>query len=62
MAQACTAFRKAAAILQGLAEDIKDEVARARFLAGPQICLVLQHAHHLAAQSMTDAQAMPDEG
>ncbi len=42
--QAHTAFGEAARIIQGLAEDIKDETLRSRFLAGPQIQQVLQHA------------------
>ena len=47
-AQARTAFGEAATIIQGLAEGIKDEALRARFLAGPQIQPVLQHARDLA--------------
>jgi Flp pilus assembly protein TadD len=43
-AQAHTAFAQAAMIIGGLAERIKDETLRARFLAGPQIHPVLQHA------------------
>ena len=43
-AQARIAFGEAATIIQGLAEGIKDEVLRARFLAGPQIQQVLQQA------------------
>ncbi|MFL5656797.1 MAG: hypothetical protein ACJ8CB_21780, partial [Ktedonobacteraceae bacterium] len=35
--QAQTAFGEAARIIQGLAEGIKDETLRARYLAGPQI-------------------------
>ncbi len=42
-AQARTAYGEAAMIIQGLAEGIKDETLRARFLAGPQIRPVLQH-------------------
>ncbi|TMC88871.1 MAG: hypothetical protein E6J10_02215 [Chloroflexi bacterium] len=42
--QAHTAFAQAATIIGGLAEAIKDETLRARFLAGPQIHPVLQHA------------------
>ena len=42
-AQARTAYGEAATIIQGLAEGIKDEALRARFLAGPQIHPVLQH-------------------
>jgi hypothetical protein len=43
-AQAHTAFGEAARIIQRLAEGIKDETLRLRFLAGPQIYPVLQHA------------------
>jgi hypothetical protein len=32
-------------LVRELAEGIKDEALRARFLAGPQIYQVLQHAH-----------------
>src|SRR5205807_6573208 len=46
--QAHTAFREAATIIQGLAEGIRDEALRARFLAGPQIQPVLQHAQSKA--------------
>jgi hypothetical protein len=42
-AQAHTAFAEAARIIGELAEGIKDEALRARFLAGPQIHPVLQH-------------------
>src|SRR5256886_1269219 len=42
--QARTAFGEAARIIQGLAEGIRDEALRSRFLAGPQIQPVLQHA------------------
>jgi tetratricopeptide (TPR) repeat protein len=44
--QAHTAFAQAATIIGGLAEGIKDETRRARFLAGPQIHPVLQHARN----------------
>ncbi|MFL5657945.1 MAG: hypothetical protein ACJ8CB_27665 [Ktedonobacteraceae bacterium] len=44
-AQARTAWAKASRIIGGLAEGITDEARRARFLAGPQIHPVLQHAH-----------------
>jgi tetratricopeptide (TPR) repeat protein len=44
-AQARAAFGEAARIIWGLAEGIKDEALRLRFLAGPQIQLVEQHAH-----------------
>ena len=43
-AQAYTAWAKASRIIGGLAEGITDEALRARFLAGPQILPVLQHA------------------
>jgi len=32
-------------LVRELAEGIKDEARRARFLAGPQIYQVLQHTH-----------------
>jgi len=44
--QAHTAWASAARIIQGLAEGIRDEALRARFLAGPQIQPVLQQARH----------------
>jgi DNA-binding SARP family transcriptional activator len=47
-AQARTAFGEAARIIGGLAGGIGDETLRARFLAGPQIQPVVQHAQHLA--------------
>ena len=47
-AQARIAFAEAARIIQELAEGIKDETLRARFLAGPQIQPVVQHARDLA--------------
>src|SRR5207253_11455321 len=46
--QARTAFREAARIIQELAQGIKDETLRSRFLAGPQIHPVVQHAQRLA--------------
>jgi len=46
--QARTAFDEAATIIGGLAEGITDETLRARFLAGPPIQQVVQHAHRLA--------------
>jgi tetratricopeptide (TPR) repeat protein len=46
--QAHTAFGEAATIIQGLAEDIGDEARRSRFLAGPQIQQVMQHAQGTA--------------
>ena len=48
LAQAHTAFGEAARIIQELAESIGDEALRARFLAGPQIHPVVQHARDLA--------------
>jgi len=47
-AQAHTAFEEAATIIQRLAEGIKDDALRSRFLAGPQIHPVLQQAQRLA--------------
>src|SRR2546423_3197371 len=44
--QAHTAWASAARIIQELAQGIKDEALRARFLAGPQIHPVLQHARN----------------
>jgi tetratricopeptide (TPR) repeat protein len=46
--QARIAFGEDAAIIQELAEGIKDEALRSRFLAGPQIQPVVQHAQRLA--------------
>ena len=43
-AQARLAWAKASTIIQGLADGIKDEALHARFLAGPQIQPLLQHA------------------
>lgn len=43
-AQARLAWEKAATIIQGLAQGITDETLRVRFLAGPQIRPVMQHA------------------
>jgi hypothetical protein len=48
-AQARLAWEKATTIIQGLAQGIKDETLRARFLAGPQIQPVLQHAQREAS-------------
>jgi hypothetical protein len=53
-AQARTAFGEAARIIQGLAEGIGDEALRARFLAGPQIQPVVQHARDLANLVLQD--------
>ena len=52
--QAHSAFEEAARIIQELAEGIKDETLRARFLAGPQIYPVLQHAQSLATSIPDD--------
>ena len=41
--QAHSTFAKAARIIQGLADGIKDETLRSRFLAGSQIQSVMQH-------------------
>jgi tetratricopeptide (TPR) repeat protein len=57
-AQARTAYGEAATIIQGLAEGIKDETLRARFLAGPQIHPVLQHVQGEASPVSKD-QAEP---
>ena len=48
-AQARLAWAKASTIIQGLADGIKDETLRARFLAGPQIQPVLQRAQREAS-------------
>jgi len=48
------AFREAARIIQGLAAGIKDKTLRSRFLAGPQIHPVLQHAQRLATSLPDD--------
>jgi tetratricopeptide (TPR) repeat protein len=47
--QARTAFGEAATIIQELAEGIGDEARRSRFLAGPQIHQVMQHAQGAAS-------------
>ena len=52
--QARTAFGEAARIIQGLADGIRDETLRSRFLAGPQIHPVLQHAQRLATSIPDD--------
>jgi len=57
-AQAHTAWASAARIIQELAEGIKDEALRARFLAGPQIHPVLQHVQSEASPVSQD-QAEP---
>ena len=53
-ARAHTAFAEAARIIQGLAESIKDETLRSRFLAGPQIQPVLQQAQRLGNPVLKD--------
>jgi len=52
--QAHTAFGEAARIIQGLAEGIKDETLRSRFLAGAQIHPVLQYAQRFATSLPND--------
>ena len=52
-AQARTAFGEAARIIQELAQGIKDEALRSRFLAGPQIHPVLQHTQSESSLSQT---------
>ena len=52
--QTRTAFGEAARIIQGLAEGIGDEALRTRFLAGPQIQPVMQHAQRLANEAPND--------
>src|SRR2546423_14440726 len=52
--QARMAFEEAARIIQGLAEGIKDEALRARFLAGPLIQQVLQHVQGETSQVPQD--------
>jgi hypothetical protein len=56
LAQAHMAWAKASRIIQGLAEGIKDETRRSRFLAGPQIQPVLQHAQGETSQGPQDPQ------
>jgi len=53
-AQAHRAWAKASRIIGGLAEGIKDEARRARFLAGPQIHPVLQHVQSEASPVSPD--------
>ncbi|HEX6553060.1 MAG TPA: hypothetical protein VF026_09890, partial [Ktedonobacteraceae bacterium] len=50
--QAHIAFGEAVRIIQRLAEGIKDETLRARFLAGPQIQPVLQQAQRLGNSAL----------
>lgn len=52
--QACAAFEEAMRIIMELAGSINDETLRSRFLAGPQIAPVLQHARYLASSKTTD--------
>lgn len=56
-AQARAAFEEATRIIVELANGIKDETLRSRFLAGPQISPVLQHARYLASSMQTDPRA-----
>jgi tetratricopeptide (TPR) repeat protein len=56
-AQARAAFEEATRIIMELADSIKDETLRSRFLAGPQIVQVLQHARYLASSIPTDPAA-----
>ena len=53
-AQARTAFGMAARIIQGLAEGIKDETLRSRFLTAPQIHQVVQQAQSEASPAPQD--------
>jgi hypothetical protein len=53
-AQAHTAWASAARIIQELAQGIKDEALRTRFLAGPQIRPVVQHAQSEASPASQD--------
>ncbi len=53
-AQAQTAFGEAVRIIQELADGITDETLRVRFLGGPQIHPVLQHAQRLATSIPDD--------
>ena len=52
--QARLAWEKAATIIQELADGIKDEALRVRFLAGPQIQPVLQYAQGETPQGSAD--------
>ncbi|HEX6554685.1 MAG TPA: tetratricopeptide repeat protein, partial [Ktedonobacteraceae bacterium] len=54
-AQARTAWAKASTIIRGLAEGIKDETRRSRFLAGSQIHQVVQHAHREVSEVPKDS-------
>jgi tetratricopeptide (TPR) repeat protein len=51
--QAHTAFGEATRIIQELAQGIRDEALRSRYLAGPQIHQVLQHAQCEASPAPT---------
>jgi predicted ATPase/DNA-binding SARP family transcriptional activator len=53
-AQARLAWMKAETIILGLAQGITDEALRARFLAGPQILPVIQHAEGETSQGPQD--------
>ncbi len=53
-AQARTAWASVARIIQDLAQRIKDEALRTRFLAGPQIHPVVQHAQSEASPVPND--------
>jgi tetratricopeptide (TPR) repeat protein len=53
-AQARAAFEVATRIILELADGIKDETLHSRFLAGPQIVPVLQHARYHASSMPTD--------
>jgi len=53
-AQARSMFEEATRIIEELADGIKDETLRSRFLAGPQFSPVLQHARYLASSMPTD--------
>ncbi len=52
--QAHTAWASAARIIQELAQGIQDKTLRTRFLAGPQIHTVLQHAQSEASPVSND--------
>lgn len=52
--QAHNAWASAARIIQGLAQGIKDEALRSRFLAGPQIHPVMQHARSEVSPVLND--------
>jgi tetratricopeptide (TPR) repeat protein len=56
-AQARSMFEEAMRIIEELADGIKDETLRSRFLAGPQIAPILQHARYLASSMPTDPRA-----